>query len=291
MVLGLAVPFALVAGYVVLELRDSQYEVLLTELNRAALVTANAVNQQLGTSVGYLTAIATSEAALRNDVPALYAHAQRVMRAMPEAAAISLVGAGDELIFLTLRPLGTQGLPVGDRDAVKQVFVTGAPVVSGPFKSPIADRLVTSVGVPVFLGGKVIYCLRLILRTSALNELLTSQKLPPDWTLAIIDKHGVIVSRSRNPETYVGKQIPAVVLKAIREKSNLPLDLPTVEGTFVKAIFLSLPGWDWNIGVGAPVENFGQSRARLYPVAGTFGFCIGSCRFHRGDGDVVRGFV
>ncbi|MBK6651100.1 MAG: hypothetical protein IPG42_16290 [Betaproteobacteria bacterium] len=61
----------------------------MTELNRAALVTANAVNQQLGTSVGYLTALATSEAALRDDVPAMYAHAQRIMRSMPEATAIS----------------------------------------------------------------------------------------------------------------------------------------------------------------------------------------------------------
>lgn len=274
LVVSLTVPFALFASYAAIELHNAQREDLVAEINRAALVTANVVNQQLGTSVGYLKALATSDAALRDDVPALYAHAQRVMQSMPEATAISLVGTGDELIFLTLRPLGTRGLPVGDRSAVQQVFATGLPAVSGPFKSPIADRFVTSVAVPVFREGKVIYCLRMILRTSALNDLLTSQKMPPDWTLAIIDNNGAIVARSRKPEMYVGKQVPAAVLDAVRSKNGQLVDLPTIEGTAAKAVFLQLPGWGWNIAVGAPAEYFEQRLSRLTQLLALLGVAL-----------------
>jgi len=270
----MTVPFLLFATYAAKEMYDVQREELQAEISRAALVTANAVNQQLGTSVGYLMALATSEAALRNDVPALYAHAQRIMRAMPEATAISLVGTGDELIFLTLRPLGTQGLPVGGVDAARQVFATGMPAVSGPFKSPISDRWVTSVGVPVFQGGRVIYCLRMILRASALNDVLSSQKMPPDWTLAIIDNQGAIVARSRNPDTYVGKQVPAAALQVIRSKSNHLTDLTTLEGTVAKTIFLGLPGWGWSVGVGAPAEYFEQRQRQLLGLLGLFGVVL-----------------
>ncbi|MDE2419502.1 MAG: hypothetical protein KGN32_17060, partial [Burkholderiales bacterium] len=69
MVLGTAIPFVLFATYAVMELQNTQRDVLVSDLNRTALVTANAVNQQLGTSVGYLNALATSDAALHNDVP------------------------------------------------------------------------------------------------------------------------------------------------------------------------------------------------------------------------------
>lgn len=270
-----AVPFLLIAAYAALELHNAEREELLVQLNRAALVTALAVNQQLGTSVGYLSAVATSEAAMRNDVPALYAHAQRVMRSMPEATAMSLADMGSELIFLTLRPLGTKGLPISEPNAVRQVFATGKPAVSGPFKSPLRDRMVTSVGVPVLKDGQVNYCLRIVFLTSALDDLLTAQKMPPDWTLSIIDNNsGVLIARSRLPEMYVGKQVPAVVLEALRTKSTLPFDLQTLEGTSAKAVLISLPGWDWSIGVAVPAEQFGQRQKRLIQLLTLFGVAL-----------------
>ena len=265
------VPFLLFATYAAMELDNTQGEVLVTELNRAALVTANAVNLQLGTSVGYLSALATSEAALRSDVPALYAHAQGIMQSMPEAAAISLVGADGKLIFLTLRPLGTRGLPVGEPEVAQKVIATGRPAVSGPFKSPVSDRMVTSVGVPLFQGGKLDYCLRMILQTNALNELLTAQKMPADWTLAIIDTNGVIVARSRRPEAYVGKQTTAVVLEAMRARDTRPVDTRTLEGDGAKVVVIGLPGWDWSIAVAVPTEQFGQRRTRLFQLLALFG--------------------
>ena len=265
------VPFLLFASYVAIELENTQRDILVAELNRAALVTANAVNQQLGTSVGYLSALATSDAAQRNDIPALYAHALRVMQATPEATAISLVGTGGDLVFLTLRDLGTQGLPVSEPAVVQKVFATGKPAVSGPFPSPVSDRMVTSVGVPVFQGEKVGYCVRMILRTSSLNQLLTSQKMPPDWTLSIIDQNGSIVARSRHPEAYVGKQTTAIVMDAIRSKDTRPIDTQTMEGSGAKVVIIGLPGWDWSIAVAVPTAQFDQRRTRLFLMLALFG--------------------
>ncbi|MBK6651101.1 MAG: CHASE3 domain-containing protein [Betaproteobacteria bacterium] len=100
-----------------------------------------------------------------------------------------------------------------------------------------------------------------------------------ELTLSIIDSRGDIVARSRNPETYVGKQVPASILEFIRSKSTLPVDLPTIEGTAFRAVFLSLSGWGWSIGVGAPAEHFEQKKTRLIQLLALLGFALAAAGF------------
>lgn len=207
-------------------------------------------------------------------MPALYAHAQRVMHQLPEASAISLVAPDDTIVFLTLRPYGTQGLVASEMDAVRAVFETGKPVVSGPFKAPISDKIITSVGVPVLQGGKVVYCLRLILLTSSLNDLLVAQKLPEDWTLAIIAGNGKVVARSRLPEKFVGEQVRADIREGTRTRSPVVLDSATLEGEPVKAAIAPVPGWDWSIAVGSPLSKLNSAVNKAYVLLAMFGLAI-----------------
>ncbi|MBI2749797.1 MAG: CHASE3 domain-containing protein [Burkholderiales bacterium] len=273
-VAALALPFFLFALYAIDELARSERDRASAQLLQGAQLTANAVNQQLAVSVGYLTSLASSDAARRDDLPALYAHAQRIMQVLPEANAISLVAEDDSIVFLTLRPLGTQGLVTPEIDAADAVFKTGKAVVSGPFKSPISDKIITSVGIPVMRDGKVIYCLRMILLTSALNDLLLAQKLPEDWTSGIIAANGKLVARSRAPERFVGKLASAEIRDAMRSGTQAILDTQTLEGTPVKAIVVKLPLWDWSIAIGVPVDKLNLSRDRAYRLLAMFGVAV-----------------
>lgn len=269
-----AVPFFLFAVYALNELGKSEHERASTQLLSSAQSTAHTVSQRLAVSVGYLTALATSDAARNNDLPELYAHAQRVMHQLPEASAISLVAPDNSIVFLTLRPYGTKGLVTNEAEAARAVFETGKPIVSGPFKSPVNDKIITSVGVPVRQGGQVAYCLRLILLTSSFNDLLVAQKLPQDWTVAIVAANGKVVARSRSPEKFVGEMASAEVLDGMRPRMPLLLDTHNLEGEAVRAAMAPLPGWDWSIAIGAPLSQLNGSVNRAYVLLAMFGIAI-----------------
>lgn len=269
-----AVPFFLFATYALKELSRAEHERVSAQLVSGAQSTAHAVSQRLAISVGYLTALSTSDAALNNDLPALYAHAQRVMQQVPEASSISLVAPDNTIVFLTLRPYGTQGLVTPEVDAARAIFDTGKPVVSGPFKAPISDKIITSVGVPVMRDGNVIYGLRLILLTSSLNDLLVAQKLPEDWTVAIIADNGKVVARSRSPEKFVGELARADIREGVRSRKLLVMDTATLEGQAVKAVIAPVPGWGWSIAVGAPLTQLHSEVNRAYVLLAMFGLAI-----------------
>lgn len=269
-----ALPFLLLAAFVLAELKASQQDLASDRLVQAAQSTANAVTQRLATSVGYLTALSTSEAAQADDLPALYAQAQLLMRTLPEASAISLVAQDKAIVFMTLRPLGTRGLVSHDAESVQLVFKTGRPVVSGPFKAPISEKLLTAVSVPVLRNGKVVYCLRMILFPSSLSELLIAQKLPEDWTLAIVAANGKLVARSHAAERFVGELARAEVRAAIAAKTATLLNATAPDGDAVKVAIAQLPGWDWSVVVAVPERYWRDSQRRNLGLLALFGLAL-----------------
>lgn len=252
MLAAAVLPFLLLAAFALAELKAAQQDLVSDRLLQGAQSTASALTQRLAASVAYLTVLASSEATQTDDLPAMYAHAQRIMQTLPTAHAIALVAQDNSVVFQTLWPLGTQGLVSHVPDTVQSVFKTGQPAVSGPFKAPLSDRNVTAVNVPVIRSGKVAYCLQMIMLTSTFNELLLAQKLPEDWTLAIVAANGKIVVRSPAAERYIGQLARAEVRSAIDAKTSTVLDGLTLEGHEVKFAVAQLPGWDWSVAIGVP---------------------------------------
>ena len=245
-------PLLAFSAYTLYELGRTRQEAIRTELLQRSEAAANAVNERLGTTLGYLNALATSDAAQNGDLPGLYAHALRVVRMNPEATAITLIGPDNRMLFITLRPLGSPTIPVQYPEVVKQVFATGRPAISGPFLGPVTQAPVTSLAVPVFHQGKVAYCLRMILKTDSLNELLSGQKLPEDWIGAVVDKDGIIVARTRTPERFIGQAVTPTLMAKLKAGGPGIIDSETKDGIAVKTAVAPVPSWDWSIAIGVP---------------------------------------
>lgn len=245
-----SLPLFLFASYTVFDLRQAQQELITNQLIQRTEAASNAINERLSSSLGYLNTLATSDAARRNDLHSLYAHARRAIELNPDIRAITLVDKNNKLLFITLKPYGTSGMVAGDLASAKQVFESGKPVVSAPFRSPISEKIVTSLGVPIFQRGKVAYCVRAIFTTDSLNELLAEQQFPADWTSSIVDKHGLILARSRAPELYVGKESSATLMAALHNHTQVIFDSLTNDGIAVKAVLIKVPSWDWSVAVG-----------------------------------------
>lgn len=280
-------PPILLAAYLVHGFSRAGYDNTTRELVQRTESTAHAVSQQLDVVHASLTVLAHSDAALGNDLPRLYEASQRLVRSTPAISAVSLIGADQKMVFLTLRPYvppslrsqGAQDLPVSDLAVVQRVFQTGQPAVSGPFQSPVSARTVTSLAVPIVRDGKVVYCLRAIIRTDTLNQLLARQDLPREWTVAIVDRNGLLLARSHSPERYVGKPGSASLLAALSARQQGVFDGKTKEGDLIKTTIVAVPGWDWSVAMGVPIEALEAPTRRAFTLLAATALAVAAVGF------------
>lgn len=200
-----------------------------------------------------LTALAQSHSVQVDDMARFYAFAQRVQKTTPTISAISLVDGNDKLIFLTLKPLGTV-LPASQLESVHETFQTGKPSLSKPFQSPINDRKVVALNVPVMREGKVIYCLRGIFRVDTLSSLIKPEKLPQGWISGMFDQDGITVARSLSPQLFVGKSAAPTLLKAIANKTLTAWHGVTKEGIETLSASRPVGDWRWTVAIGVPMN-------------------------------------
>lgn len=200
-----------------------------------------------------LTALAQSNSAQVDNIPSFYEFAQRVQQASTSLSAISLVDSNDKLVFLTLRPLGTV-LPASQLDSVHETFRTGKPSLSKPFKSPINERIVVALNVPVIRNGQVVYCLRGIFRIDTLSDLIRPEGLPTGWLSGMFDQDGITVARSLSPHLFVGKPAAPTLLRAIAEKTRTVWHGVTKEGLETLSASRPIGDWGWTVAMAVPTH-------------------------------------
>ncbi|MDP1999895.1 MAG: CHASE3 domain-containing protein [Rhodoferax sp.] len=267
-------PFLLGAGYALRALGQAEQDAVDTQLIQGLYGTAQAVTQQLEVNAGYLQALAISDAAAKDDMPAMYTQAQRVVQALPQATAVSLVRRDGSIAFLTQRPLGTQGLKTNDPESIQVMFASGKPSVSGPFKAPISERLIVTINVPVVQQGVVVYCLRMVFFPDALNDLLKLQPLPSDWIVAIVESGGKIVARSRKPEQFVGQLATPRLRTVMGNTTPVRFESTTLDGIASSAAVMQLTQWKWSVVVAAPSDKLTGGRYRAMRLLSLFGVAI-----------------
>jgi diguanylate cyclase (GGDEF)-like protein len=197
-----AVPMILFSILMVLLMLEGQRKAETVALMRRARAIAAVLESHLTAQASMLFALATSDAARRDDLPALYAHASRLVDHAAQSASISLVDADGAILFNTLRPFGQRLPPSQDPESARRVVKTGQVLVSGPFEGSITHRRVVVVGIPVAVGDVVQYCLRAVTPVTELYAILDQQRLPDDWTAAILSAGAVVAAY--DPAALIG---------------------------------------------------------------------------------------
>ncbi len=252
LVLFPTIPLLAFSAYTAQRYAEAQRATIETHQLSRTQSLANELEQFLARNLGYLGSLATSIHAQNGDIGALYADAQRMLAFNRDISAVTLIDGNDRLLFLTLRPLG-QRFPANQIAAVRQVFETGKPVLSAVFRSPVDEGMVVAaLAVPVFKDGKVVYCLRAIIRTTTLNTILTSDNLPEGWIAAVVDGSGVLAARSHSPEKFVGQPGSDQLLQAISKKSQGVWQGLTKDGIVTQTAYRPVGNWGWHIALGVP---------------------------------------
>jgi signal transduction histidine kinase len=255
------VPLLAFIGYTAWGYARAQIEATDTRITRQAEALASQLHDRIDHMQGLAAGLALTDAALGADIPALYRQAQRVVATNPGVAAVTLVAPDGRLVFTTVVPLGSP-MPVLEVDPTRAVFQTGKPVLSGPFRPAYALRNLTVValGVPVWRRGQVAYCLRVSFSTDYLSEVLHSTVNLPGWLAATFDPQGVMTSRSRDPDTFVGRTGTPAFLAAIDRGETGIFEVPNFEGERVRTVMRTIEPWDWHLALGV------ESRRLVAPV-------------------------
>jgi len=177
------------------------------------------MDQELENILATLQTLAKSPALSSGDLTCLYDQTLLALVGRPGADIILADETGQQLTNSYLPP----GTPLPKRnipERIKRLFETGEPSVSDIFKGAVTGRHLVGFDVPVMRDGRVIHDLGMTLPVDILLQSLILPKLPPEWTATILDSNGVVATRTRDHDKFVGTKPHMPVLALHKESAR-----------------------------------------------------------------------
>ena len=212
-----ALPVVVFSAWLAWDYKSFYQQTLFEELKVYTAEAIKVVEEQFEVHVNMLTVLAESEPARKLDVPALYAYAQRVVRLMGGVHSISLVDR-DGVLFSTSAPLGDSRVPAQASAGIERALTERLPNVSEIFETVVGDTIkVIAITVPIISAdGAARHALRAIIPLDSFRQYFVGHPTPAGWIVSLADQQGNIVTRNIDPDRYVGRQVHASVLNALR---------------------------------------------------------------------------
>jgi signal transduction histidine kinase len=213
----------------------------------------SALNRELASTTLAAQVFASSPLFASDDFAAFHREATKIAP-MLHAGALVLADATGQQLANTFLPFG-EVLPLrGSLENLRKVFETGQPSVSDVFIGNVSNRASIVIEVPVFRDGHVKYTIGVGVFTDRLNDLLSRQKLPPDWVLTIADTSGAIVARSGYPG-LIGTQALPMRLSAITPLRSGLVETSRHDGTPIFVGFSKSDISNWTVAISVPVST------------------------------------
>ncbi len=256
-------------------LLEAERNAALKNLREAARAMALIVDGELGTADAALRMLGTSRALSSGDMPGFHEQAKSADRG-PGSWTLLFNYRGQQLIN-TLLPFGNT-LPSATElqhaqtsaQGLKDVLLGVAgnrTYVSNLLKSPLTGRLVTTVNVPVSLPGDLQYILTETFAADYFVRVFSHGNIPTSWTVAIIDRDGNFISRSRGAEHLIGKAARPELVKAAREAQQGQIRHLTLEGVDAYDVFVHSELSGWTVAIAAPADQIELSARRAVKLA------------------------
>ncbi|MES2318342.1 MAG: response regulator [Pseudomonadota bacterium] len=225
---------------------------LLREAERLSMSLMMAVERDLDNAETAARALASSPSLQTGDLAAFHAQANSVLH--PELAASGFVLSdpdGKALLDSNL-PLGAAPHPNPNVAVLRQVAASGKAATSDVARAGKTLPFYVSVDVPVSINGKVAYVLSARMAPSHFNRRIRELNLPPSWNAGVVDSQKQIVSRTREPERYVGNKSNPALMAALDKAEQGAVELDTRDGLRVIVLYVHSPQRRWAATVSVP---------------------------------------
>jgi diguanylate cyclase (GGDEF)-like protein len=209
--------------------------------------------------------LATANMFLQGDLAGFHGHAARAAHPGRVLNYVVLDEQGQQLLN-TLVPWG-QPLPgTGTPPALIGLKEPAGVVLTDHFIGPVSGRPTVAMGLPVRNAQGQPLVLAMGLPTDALNTLLQRQPLPEGWLVALLDRQGVIVARSRDAAQFTGQAAVPALVEAARRGQDGRLHTVTKDGVAVSTSHVHSARWGWTVAVGAPEAQLRAERWSIMPT-------------------------
>ena len=217
MLLTATVPVAVLMCYQLLDRMRVEQARMHAELDREALVLAQAVDNELVASIEALRILGLSESLRVGDV-------REFERSVSGRGPLRTGWQGS---FLT----DTRGLVIFDTTGAgrrgayapvpgfRQMLWERSPMVSGLVPHKPSGRAATVIAIPVVIDGELRFGLGVWVPWAAW-QLLLKRSAPEDGVSALFDRDRRVIARSMEPERHVGRVLPEASVDATSDASD-----------------------------------------------------------------------
>jgi signal transduction histidine kinase len=242
-----------------------QQQIKAAESTMRSVVTA--VDAELQTSFASLDALAASPRLRERDFQGFHAEARSLLERRPSWANIVLSDPTSQHVINAQLPFGAPLPRAVDPGAVEAAVRAGVPAVGNLIWSPVLNRYVFGVRLPIREGDTIPYVLTAVLRPDAILEIVRRQVLPESATVVVLDGRRTVVARTRNHAEWVGKP-PSATLIEMLERGDAAAVTTTLEGVRVHTIWHRSAETGWSAAIGVPTAIVDGPVIRSYLVLG-----------------------
>ncbi|NMO15061.1 response regulator [Pyxidicoccus fallax] len=251
--LGLLIPLVLFAAGTVHRFATVQRSVREQGMRETARALALAVDRELGQSIRALEVLSHSEPLARGDLKTFYVTCKAVVRSGQPWSALSLVDSRGRIVFTTDQPFGEAVAGGGDRPYVREVLEKGRPVIADFPLNRKHGPLAVVVAMPVRSGTAITGVLVALYSMRHFETLWSDQRIPAEWVGTLVDEVGIILSRSRGAERYVGTSARQEFIERMRSVSPEGFfPTTTVDGMEVYTAVARSQLVPWTVAFSAP---------------------------------------
>jgi two-component sensor histidine kinase len=245
-------PMIAVGGYLIFRVAQAERAQLEERVHQIAEAVAGDVERELQRRITVLETLATSPRLLQADFAGFHAQARAAV-AKDELLVLLHDATTRQQLVNTFVDYGAPLPTTGDPETFDRVLAAKRVEISDVFTSLVSKAPAIDIALPLTKGGKVRYLLKLALSPEHFRQILAGQRLDPQWTLAVIDRRGAIVARSRDHQQFVGKSLPPEQIKEFASTTKA-FTSRNLEGLPVVAALASVPSAGWQVHVSSPFD-------------------------------------
>jgi PAS domain S-box-containing protein len=255
LVLIAALPAMVLAGLLSWLTWRDQVETVKVHLGETTRAIALSVDGELGQGIALLRGLSTSTRLREGDLAAFHAQASGALPSGDYGVIVQSVETGQHLLN-THVPWGGELARFPARlPWIEECIASRAPVFKQASWAPKRGSWTYSVQLPVIVGDRVAYVIELAADTRALGRELEKHALPSSWVATVLDPKGISVSRTRDPELWIGKPPSETLQQVLRQISSGVSETTTLEGVRVLTAVARAPQSQYTVAIGVPMSE------------------------------------
>ncbi|WP_207539781.1 sensor histidine kinase [Sabulicella rubraurantiaca] len=225
MALGLTVPFTVLASHAVWRAVSAEQGRFSGQLLATARALALAVDRELGQARARIDTLVLARSLAARDFDDFMEQARPTL---PEGASVTLYDSHGTMLF-DARLGRVEPRLSGAGEAVAAALAQEGFYVSPLFTGAHTGNPFILIGRPVVLEGER-FLLAYVLSNSRLQDLLRAQRIPGDWTSAILDNRMRVAARSRLEERFLGAEAHPEVRDMLAAGEGVRSSFMTMDG-------------------------------------------------------------